>query len=205
MRRRPSGSANDDEEVDHDRKHLETLVVPVFTDKEPPHPNDMNGSLRLHLEGKGSSNKTPEGMSRRSSDCSGISKSTANGTLSPEKKVPALRFLSRDSSADALAESQRHWYRRRWSRWSSSPLTVITTSLAALLLFLILQSFRSRQVDPKGCAMSYMRVPKFVKFSDFDTEHTRFASKYSLYLHREPGIDEDPRVSLFAANQGFTR
>ena len=41
--------------------------------------------------------------------------------------------------------------------------------------------------------MSYMR-PAFTRFSDFDTEHTRFASKYSLYLYREGGVDEDTRV-----------
>jgi len=27
--------------------------------------------------------------------------------------------------------------------------------------------------------------PSFAKLSDFDTEHTRFASKYSVYLYRE--------------------
>lgn len=42
--------------------------------------------------------------------------------------------------------------------------------------------------------MSYMR-PYFAKYSDFDTEHTRFATKYSLYLYREGGVDEDTRVS----------
>ena len=41
--------------------------------------------------------------------------------------------------------------------------------------------------------MSYM-MPTFTRFSDFDTEHTRFASKYSLYLYRERGVDEDTRV-----------
>jgi len=41
--------------------------------------------------------------------------------------------------------------------------------------------------------MSYMR-PSFVKFNDFDTEYTRLATKYSLYLYREGGIDEDPKV-----------
>ena len=34
----------------------------------------------------------------------------------------------------------------------------------------------------------------FTQFADFDTEHTRFASKYSLYLYREGGFDEDPEV-----------
>lgn len=42
--------------------------------------------------------------------------------------------------------------------------------------------------------MSYMR-PYFAKYDDFDTEHTRFATKYSLYLYREGGVDEDIRVS----------
>lgn len=41
--------------------------------------------------------------------------------------------------------------------------------------------------------MSYM-MPSFARFSDFDTEYTRFASKYSLYLYREGGVDEDTRV-----------
>lgn len=41
--------------------------------------------------------------------------------------------------------------------------------------------------------MSYMR-PSYARLNDFDTEHTRFASKYSLYLYREQGIDEDVKV-----------
>lgn len=36
--------------------------------------------------------------------------------------------------------------------------------------------------------------PAFAKLSDFDTEHTRFASKYSTYLYREQGVDEDIKV-----------
>jgi glycosylphosphatidylinositol deacylase len=41
--------------------------------------------------------------------------------------------------------------------------------------------------------MSYM-ASSFVQFPDFDTEHTRFATKYSLHMYRELGVDEDPRV-----------
>lgn len=41
--------------------------------------------------------------------------------------------------------------------------------------------------------MSYMR-PSYVHFSEFDTEHTRFATKYSLYLYREQGVDEEDKV-----------
>ncbi|KAF2135520.1 uncharacterized protein K452DRAFT_239236 [Aplosporella prunicola CBS 121167] len=88
-------------------------------------------------------------------------------------------------------------YRRRKSRWrnpwSLSLLTLGTTVLAAMALFGIVQSFFTRQLDPKGCLMSRMWAA-FVQYHDFDTEHTRFASKYSLYLYREGGIDEDTRV-----------
>lgn len=41
--------------------------------------------------------------------------------------------------------------------------------------------------------MSYMR-PSYVRFSEFDTEHTRFATKYSLYLYREQGADDPNRL-----------
>ena len=38
--------------------------------------------------------------------------------------------------------------------------------------------------------------PAFAKLEDFDTEHTRFASKYSVYLYREVMVDEDTRVDM---------
>ncbi|KAF2742115.1 PGAP1-domain-containing protein [Sporormia fimetaria CBS 119925] len=84
----------------------------------------------------------------------------------------------------------------RWrlrSPWSCSLSTALTAVLASALLALMLYSFTTLQLDPKGCDMCYMR-PAFVSFPDFDTEHTRFASKYSLYMYREGGIDEDVRV-----------
>jgi glycosylphosphatidylinositol deacylase len=79
------------------------------------------------------------------------------------------------------------------SPWSCSALTLVTTSLATICLVAIIHSFLSRQLDTKGCRMSYMR-PSFAKLSDFDTEHTRFASKYSVYLYREGMVDEDTKV-----------
>ena len=42
----------------------------------------------------------------------------------------------------------------------------------------------------------YYSRPIYTHFADFDTEHTRFASKYSLYLYREGGFDEDPKARL---------
>jgi GPI inositol-deacylase len=37
--------------------------------------------------------------------------------------------------------------------------------------------------------------PSYLRFTEFDTEHTRFATKYSLYLYREQGIDDENQVS----------
>ncbi|KAF2222786.1 GPI inositol-deacylase [Elsinoe ampelina] len=79
------------------------------------------------------------------------------------------------------------------SPWSCSLLTIATSLVAFVVLATIGRSFISSHIDPKGCHMSYMAAA-YAKFEDFDTEHTRFASKYSLYLYREGGIDDDSRV-----------
>ncbi|KAK0844019.1 GPI inositol deacylase [Friedmanniomyces endolithicus] len=91
--------------------------------------------------------------------------------------------------------AERHSSQRGKMRgpWACSLLTLATTACSIILLATIVRSYLTLQMDPKGCAMSYMR-PAFAPFSDFDTEHTRFASKYSLYLYREGGVDEDTRV-----------
>jgi len=83
--------------------------------------------------------------------------------------------------------------RRRQSPWTGSSLLLLATIVASLLSFSIFEAFLTRQQDPDGCQMSYMRAG-YAAFPDFDTEHTRFASKYSLYLYREAEIDEDTRV-----------
>ena len=87
------------------------------------------------------------------------------------------------------------------SPWSCSLLTVSSTTLAIALLFFIIHSFATRQLDPKGCQMYYSR-PIYTHFADFDTEHTRFASKYSLYLYREGGFDENPKARLLCYVSG---
>lgn len=78
---------------------------------------------------------------------------------------------------------------RAQNPWTWHPLTLITTAVALLLLSLILRSSLTLQVDPQGCVMSMMS-PTYIKLSGFDTEHSRFATKYSLYLYREEGVDE---------------
>lgn len=84
---------------------------------------------------------------------------------------------------------------RARSPWGLTLLTTVVSLLGALMLGLVLKSFVTRQydLDPKGCRMSYMR-PSYAHLAEFDTEHTRFASKYSLYLYREQGIDDAAKL-----------
>lgn len=94
---------------------------------------------------------------------------------------------------DKMSEP-RGWRRSRArSPWACSLPTIGATALSALVLLLIVHAFLTRQLDPKGCDMCWSR-PIYINFSDFDTEHTRFACKYNLYLYREVGFDEDPKV-----------
>jgi glycosylphosphatidylinositol deacylase len=84
------------------------------------------------------------------------------------------------------------------SPWSATPLMLFITTLAITFILVIAHSFTWRQLDCKGCRMSYMR-PSFARLHDFDTEHTRFASKYSVYLYREQLVDEDTKVRSHTA------
>lgn len=79
---------------------------------------------------------------------------------------------------------------RARSPWSSCPfLTSFVTLLGFLALWGILYSYLTRQVDQQGCRTPGMR-PTYINLVGFDSEHTRFASKYGLYLYRERGVDE---------------
>lgn len=115
-------------------------------------------------------------------------------TMSTEKPHAAAAASAKDITSDSMVEGQNsRWRMRLRNPWACSPCTLTTTLLGLVALFLMAQSFMTRQLDTKGCEMSYMR-PIFHHFDDFDTEHTRFATKYSLYLYREGGIDDDSRV-----------
>src|SRR5207237_57701 len=74
------------------------------------------------------------------------------------------------------------------SPWSCSALTLVTAGLALFFLFSVVHSFLHRQIDPQGCMM-FTFIPTAIKVAGFDTEHSRFATKYSLYLYREEGVD----------------
>lgn len=116
---------------------------------------------------------------------------------------PIDQAVAGDSKMEDFYRKQQQRARLR-SPWSCSIVTMVCTALSLLLLATIAQSFLGRQLDPKGCNMSYM-LSAFAKYTDFDTEHTRFATKYSLYLYREAGIDQDTRVRLQCDKEGMQK
>jgi len=150
------------------------------------------------LDRRKSTDKRPSSArSRRPSNTNWKLAESRNGNLEKNRSVvstvisvPSTEAIVPDKMADSRPNPRRTRLR---SPWSCSLLTLVTTLLSILTLASILHSFVSRQLDTKGCRMSYMR-PSFAKLSDFDTEHTRFASKYSVYLYREGMVDEDTKV-----------
>ena len=104
-------------------------------------------------------------------------------------------LLATEQGDDKMLEARGRWRSRPQNQWSCSLLTLFTTAAAMCLLSLIVHSFLTRQIDSKGCDMCYTREMFYFEFADFDTEHTRFARKYSLHLLRERGFDEDPKVN----------
>ena len=75
------------------------------------------------------------------------------------------------------------------SPWSCSLLIAFTTVLAVVFLLSIVYSFAARSAGSNGCGVPMMN-PTFIRMVGFDTEHTRFASKYNLFLYREEGVDQ---------------
>ncbi|KAI1099900.1 PGAP1-domain-containing protein [Jackrogersella minutella] len=109
----------------------------------------------------------------------------ASATLSPD--YPTVE-------SERMARSRRRIRQpRSWSPWAISCLTFLTSAVGISLLLAVIYSSAILHCDPKGCRMSWMS-PSYAKFKDFDTEHTRFATKYSLYLYREQGFDNGPKI-----------
>ena len=116
---------------------------------------------------------------------------TINNSPNALKKQPLLDPTNGEFDRNPEPRSWR--LSRTRSSWSCSTLTFSIAFLATVFFLAIVHAFLTRQLDSKGCDMCWSR-PIYFRFSDFDTEHTRFASKYHLYLHREGGFDEDPQV-----------
>ena len=146
---------------------------------------------------KGTEKRSMTARGRRPSNTNWKPTEARNGSLETNKGLQSTVITVppvEGTAVDKMPDSRLHTRRSRFRNpWATSLLTLVTTALAVLSIFLISHSFLTRQLDPKGCRMSYMR-PSFAKLKDFDTEHTRFASKYSVYLYREEMVDEDTKV-----------
>jgi hypothetical protein len=97
----------------------------------------------------------------------------------------ASRQLSVESSPET---SQRIRHHRLRSPWSISILVLSTALAGVFFLLYITHSFVNRPVGADGCQVPMMS-PTYLRMVGFDAEHTRFASKYNLYLYREEGVD----------------
>lgn len=105
--------------------------------------------------------------------------------------------LAKDTTQESMFENPAERVRRGpRNPWRCSRRTIAATLLGLGTLLLMAHSFLYKQLDNKGCEMSYMR-PIYHEIDEFDTKHTRFASKYKLYLYREGGIDGDRSVRGF--------
>jgi glycosylphosphatidylinositol deacylase len=156
----------------------------------------VNQHIRRSFESRNSIDVPDTARSRRPSNTIWKPGEARNGSLSKNGSAkaalaaaPPVEVIDHDKMPPQFL-GRRTRFR---SPWSNSLATLTVTILAILSMGLIFHSFTTRQLDSKGCRMSYMR-PAFAKLKDFDTEHTRFASKYSVYLYREATVDEDTKV-----------
>ena len=172
----------------------------ALTSDAPIPRQDDHGKRRSFSSAKYDPARKSDTLDRRKGERSAC-QVTHGANLSAETEISSLgsrktTVLAPDATGtdNKDMDMTRCWRRdRRRSAWWCSLLIILTTIVSAALLFITLKSFTSRQNDPKGCDMYYSR-PIFINFADFDTEHTRFASKYSLHLYREYGYDQDAKV-----------
>ena len=196
MRRRSSGSTEEDEPEEGNGLQTKSILA------EDVGKNKITSSAEPSV-----STRHSETLDRRKTD-----KASAY-TQSAEDEATTTRRLSVENTAQGKAKiaspvvpattdtmNEHLTVRRLRARnpWSTSSLTIGVTILSITLLYAIVNSFINLQRDPKGCKICWM-VPAYAKLSGFDTEHTRFASKYSLYLYREQGVDEDTMVKYFTS------
>ncbi|KAJ6164412.1 hypothetical protein N7470_003084 [Penicillium chermesinum] len=114
-----------------------------------------------------------------------------NGSSTPRSRNSSVWRTPRPNPLPmeaAAPDGRRARQSRQRSPWSCSILTAVTTCVAVAILLAIVSSFTGRSRDGDGCGVPMMS-PTFIKMVDFDTEHTRFASKYNLFLYREEGVD----------------
>ncbi|KAI1095954.1 PGAP1-domain-containing protein [Rostrohypoxylon terebratum] len=199
MQRRSSGSSED------------SADVPVKTSRPQGQSrlNDANSSFRHshdvrqsnHHHHQNSGTRSTSARSRRpSSNTNWRPSHSRDGSTEKSPIATAAHLAPATLSPDYPIDNERtlrsRWKNRQiqpWNPWATSFLTLFISTLGISLLFTVLYSAVTLHCDPKGCRMSWMS-PSYAKFSDFDTEHTRFATKYSLYLYREQGFDNSPKI-----------
>jgi GPI inositol-deacylase len=187
MRRRPSGSPTEERADDP----FEAGISRVKSNESPSRSLEAPNKLRFE------SSKEDEcrEQRRQSGETSPRSKTSATWKRTPsiepsakEKDIHTTMLPTGGKRKPNTMDVRSLRRPQSRSPWSCSPLTILTTGLAAVFLLSVVHSFLNRQVDPQGCFMSTM-TPTYIKMSGFDTEHSRFATKYLLYLYREEGVD----------------
>ncbi|OIW28481.1 GPI inositol-deacylase [Coniochaeta ligniaria NRRL 30616] len=205
MRRRSSGSSEQSDQSPVEAPHVATdhldkdqrlpLLSPAPKKLDPrPAPASRPSSARSRRSGNFNwrPSQSRNGLVEKHSLGSGAHTSSVS-LLDTGDSVAVDELQDSDEMEKVVASNPTALRPRSRNPWSIKALTVVTFLAGIVLLGVILESLVTRQLDPKGCRMSYMR-PSYARLNDFDTEHTRFASKYSLYLYREQGIDEDVKV-----------
>ncbi|RDL35708.1 uncharacterized protein BP5553_06320 [Venustampulla echinocandica] len=220
MRRRSTGSATEEEGDDSIPESYEVvnLALPleraegrsrIDRSNSNQGPGKLEPAARQSNTQNTNTSREPEwrnSIDKRPSPARSRLLSNTSWKLAPESRhgqldktrsaePPLINMPPEEAMAvDKMPDVRQHGRRSRFrSPWAISLLTLLVAALGLFSLGSIIHSFTNRQLDTKGCRMSYMR-PSFAKLSDFDTEHTRFASKYSVYLYREGMVDEDTKV-----------
>lgn len=123
------------------------------------------------------------------SSLTSASHASPSPTPSPKPTAAMMPLASRELSFESSPDtSQRIRHHRLRSPWSISILALSTALAGVFFLLYIAHSFVNRPVGADGCQVPMMS-PTYLRMIGFDAEHTRFASKYNLYLYREEGVD----------------
>lgn len=200
MRRRSSGSSEDGDTSPVEGPHVNPLNGRPALDPWPAPPSQQ--PLAKLDRRRSTDKRLAPARNRRSSNVNWNPAETRDGSIEDATSVahsvqsPSI-LPANGAPAKEMEKAQEFRFAGRRPRsqnpWAITWTTLITSVLGIGFLIAVLHSSITRQLDPKGCRMSYMR-PAYARLDDFDTEHTRFASKYSLYLYREQGIDHGTKV-----------
>ncbi|VBB84091.1 Putative GPI inositol-deacylase [Podospora comata] len=211
MTRHSSGSSEDGDtlhvEVPHVSSSNQFALRPQAAAQPSTSTSPDSNASHHHQRRSSADPRTSSSISRRSTSINWKPTETRNGSLekppsptrpttpSPLGLIPTANGShAKKRELEKAHEAMFAVRHQRWrSPWAIGLLALVASITGIALLLTVVHSSVTRQIDPKGCRMSYLR-PSYAKLNEFDTEHTRLASKYSLYMYREQGIDHDTRV-----------